>query len=218
LLRLGCRPVAVVSTCPCSQIAQMGRREYTLATGVAILSCILPLPGADLIPVGGGFTRDLAGPGIEGWRASGDEPGVRTLNRRAAWARREAEMAARHGGRLDAGWPPAVDGDGDRRTPSGTAMWEWAPVDTADEAAPVGGHDHGPSLEPRCQGVAQLRQPAADRTARNPGDPRDSRDPAMSRCQRFRRRKPTSPALVQHGIERCVPRSNRSFIDHASIL
>ena len=53
--------------------------------------------------------------------------------------------------------------------------------------------------------AAQFRQPATDRAARNAGDPRDGHDPATPSRQRFRRCKPTSPALVQHRIERRIP-------------
>ena len=53
--------------------------------------------------------------------------------------------------------------------------------------------------------AAQFRKPATDRAARNAGDPRDGNNPATTGRQRFRGGKPTSPALVQHRIERRIP-------------
>ncbi len=53
--------------------------------------------------------------------------------------------------------------------------------------------------------AAQFRQPATNRAARYPGDPRDGHDPATPSRQRFSGCKPTSPTLVQHRIERRIP-------------
>lgn len=53
--------------------------------------------------------------------------------------------------------------------------------------------------------AAQFRQPATNRAACDAGDPRDGHDPAMPSRQRFRGCKPTSPALVQHRIQRRIP-------------
>jgi hypothetical protein len=53
--------------------------------------------------------------------------------------------------------------------------------------------------------AAQFRQPATDRAARNAGDPRDGHHPATTGRQRFGGGKPTSPALVQHRIQRRIP-------------
>ena len=66
--------------------------------------------------------------------------------------------------------------------------------------------------------AAQLRQSAVDRAARYPRDPRDRRDPATPCSQRFGGRKPTSPALIQHRVERCIAQFDRHIVNHSAIL
>ena len=66
--------------------------------------------------------------------------------------------------------------------------------------------------------AAQLRQPAVDRAARHPGDPRHRGHPATPRRQRFGRRKPPPAALVQNRIKRLVAQSDRRVVNHPAIL
>jgi hypothetical protein len=50
------------------------------------------------------------------------------------------------------------------------------------------------------------------------GDPRNRRYPAATSGQRLCRRKPTSPALVQHRIERRMSLLDRRIVNHHAIL
>jgi hypothetical protein len=66
--------------------------------------------------------------------------------------------------------------------------------------------------------AAQLRQSAVDRAARYAPDPRDRRDSATPRGQRLSGCKPTSPALIQHRVERRIAQFDRRIVNHPAIL
>ena len=66
--------------------------------------------------------------------------------------------------------------------------------------------------------AAQFRQSTVDRAACYPRDPRDRRDPATTSSQRLGGCKPTSPALIQNRVERCIAQLDRRIVNHPAIL
>ena len=66
--------------------------------------------------------------------------------------------------------------------------------------------------------AAQLRQPATDRAACYPRDPRNRCNSATSRSPRLGGRKTESSALIQQRIERLIPLFDRRIINHHAIL
>jgi hypothetical protein len=66
--------------------------------------------------------------------------------------------------------------------------------------------------------AAQFRHAATDRAARHAGDPPHQAHPAAPRRQCLGGCEPTTPALVQHWIERLVAKSDRRLVTHLAIL
>ena len=66
--------------------------------------------------------------------------------------------------------------------------------------------------------VPQLDKPAPDRAARHAGNLRNRTNPAMTRCQRLRRRISPPPTLIQQRLKRLKSNPNRSVVNHESFL
>src|ERR1700736_5313014 len=111
-------------------------------------------------------------------------------------------------------WPLRITAR--RRFDQGTQIVEQARVRFGKRLAPRPRPPHSASRW--SIGAIQFGQAAANRAARYSGDPGYGLDAAKPRRARFRRRKPSPPALIKHRPQRRKSQPNRRFVDHDRAL
>ena len=95
------------------------------------------------------------------------------------------------------------------------------PLEIGNQAGIARRHRLAPAAHPahplaQHHAIVEIVQPAADRAARNPGDPRHRGQPAPARGPHLARRKQTTLTLIKMRRQLRVPLSDPTFIEHES--